>query len=112
MNQTYLPVLIGALLFAPAGIAAVAAGDAEAGRVVYEKTCKMCHGATGQGNPAMVKSSKGALEDLSSKEVQGRTDEQLKKGIAGGTAAKKAIKPLTDKQMQDVLAFVRTLAKK
>jgi hypothetical protein len=48
---------------------------------------------------------------LSSKEVQSRTDEQLAKDIAGGTGQKKAIKPLSEKQMKDVIAFVRAMAK-
>lgn len=58
----------------------------------------------------MVKASKGALQDLSSSDVQSRTDEQLAEDIAGGTAQKKAIKPLQQKQMKDVIAFVRTMA--
>jgi mono/diheme cytochrome c family protein len=86
--------------------------DAEAGRAVYEKSCKSCHGATGRGNPAMVKASKGAMQDLSSEEVQSRTDEQMAKDIAGGTGQKKPIKPLSEKQMKDVIAFVRAMAKK
>lgn len=112
MIQAYLPLLIGGLLVAPANLTAKSSGDTEAGRAVYEKACKSCHGATGQGSPAMIKASKGALQDLSSKEVQGRTDEQLRKDVAGGTGQKKPIKPLTEKQFQDVIAFVRTMAKK
>ena len=71
-----------------------------------------CHGATGQGNPAIVRASKGAMQHLASKEVQDRTDERLAKDIAGGTGQKKPIKPLTEKQMKDAIAFVRTMAKK
>lgn len=88
------------------------AADVAAGQAIFAKTCKVCHGATGQGNPAMVKSSKGAMQDLTSKEVQSRTDPQLSKDIAGGTETKKAIKPLSDQQMQDVIAYLRTLAAK
>jgi len=95
----------------PAQMIARSGGDAEAGSVVYEKSRRTCHGATGQGNPAMVKASKGALRDLSSKDVQSRTDEQLAKDLAGGLGRKKPLKPLPKKQMKDVIAFVRTMAK-
>jgi len=104
-------LLTCALTTFPAQMLAKSDGDTESGRLVYEKTCRTCHGATGQGNPAMVKASKGAMQDLSSKEVQSRTDEQLAKDIAGGTGQKKAIKPLSEKQMKDVIAFVRAMAK-
>ena len=112
MKLRCLQMLTCALIALPAYPAAKSDGDPVAGRALYEKSCRMCHGATGQGNPGMVKSSKGAMEDLSSKEVQSRSDEQLAKDIAGGTAQKKPIKPLAEQQMKDVLAFVRTLAKK
>lgn len=108
-------LLSAAVLFAtPAALRAKSdkAGDPEAGKAIFEKTCKMCHGMDGKGNPAMVKASKGAMQDLGSKEVQARTDEQLERDVAGGTPTKKAIKPLTEQQMKDVVAFVRTLAKR
>ena len=85
-------------------------GDPEVGKAIYQTRCKACHGPTGQGNPAMVEASKGAMQDLASKEVQGRSDERLAKDITGGTEQKKPIKPLTEKQMKDVIAFVRTMA--
>jgi mono/diheme cytochrome c family protein len=112
MKLQCLPLLTCMLMSLPAHMVAQSGGDPEAGRAVYQKSCRPCHGATGQGNPAMVKGSKCALEDLSSKEVQSRTDEQLAKDIAGGTGQKKPIKPLPEKQMKDVIAFVRTMARK
>lgn len=110
--KLYCLLLTGIVASLPAHLVAKSGGDPEVGRVVYEKSCRTCHGATGRGNPAMVKASKGALQDLSSKEVQSRTDEQLAKDIAGGTGQKKPIKPLPEGQMKDVIAFVRTMAKK
>ncbi len=111
MKPYCIPILACMLISLPAQMIAASGGDPETGRAVYQKSCKACHGATGQGNPAMVKSSKGALQDLSSKEVQGRTDVQLAKDIVGGTGQKKPIKPLPEKEMKDVIAFVRTMAK-
>lgn len=31
---------------------AVGSGNAQAGKAVFDKSCKTCHGADGQGNPA------------------------------------------------------------
>jgi len=96
----------------PAHIAAKFGGDAETASVVNGKRSSAFHCATRQGNPAIVKALYGALRGLFSKEVQSRTDEQLAKDIAGGTAQKKAIKPLQEYQMKDVIAFALTMAKK
>ena len=85
-----------------------AAGDAEKGKAVYDKTCKACHGATGQGNPAMVKALK--IKDLGSAEVQGKPDAELKKLMQGGTAKKKPVK-VTEAQTDDILAYIRTFKK-
>lgn len=113
MKRLCLPFLICGLMSVPVLMGAKADGDAAAGAAIYQKSCKTCHGPTGAGNPAMVKASKGAMQDLASPEVQGRTDAQLAKDIAGGTATKKALKPaLSDKEMKDAIAYVRSLAKK
>lgn len=112
MKGQSLSILTCLFLALPVYTTAKSAGDPERGRAVYEKSCRSCHGATGQGNPAMAKASKGAMQDLTSKDVQDRTDERLAKDIAGGTGQKKPIKPLTEKQIKDVIAFLRTMAKK
>jgi hypothetical protein len=57
----------------------------------------------------MVKASKDTLRDLSSKEVQSRTDEQVRKDIAGGTGQKKPIKPLPEQQMRNVMFVGKAL---
>ena len=73
----------------------------------------MCHGPAGEGNPTMVKMSKGAMHDLKSPEVQKLSDDELKKKIAGGYGTKKPLKPaLTDEQMKEIIAHVRGMAKK
>ena len=84
----------------------------ERGLDSFNRIAGTCHGATGQGNPAMVIASKGALQDLSSKEVPSRTDMRLAKDVAGGRAQKKTIKPLTQEEMNAVIASVPTLAEK
>ncbi len=87
-----------------------AAGNADAGKVVYDKKCVTCHGKTGEGNPGMAKMLKVELRALGSKEVQAKSDADLKKEIFEGTGKMKAVK-LTDEEAANVIAFLRTLKK-
>ena len=87
------------------------AGDAKAGKTVYDSKCKTCHGANGEGNAALAKTLKVEFRLLGSKEVQAKSDDQLKKDTAQGTGKMQPIKGLSDKQLEDVIAFVRSLAK-
>jgi len=87
-----------------------AAEDAAAGKAVYDSKCKICHGAEGQGNPALAKALKVEFRHLGSKEVQALSDADLKKQITAGGRKMKAVTGLSDKQVDDVIAFVRTLA--
>ena len=79
-----------------------------AGKAVYDKACKTCHGAEGQGNPGLAKSLKATIRHLGSKEVQAKSDEQIKKEVAEGVGKMKPVK-LSDADAKAVVAFVRTL---
>ncbi len=79
------------------------------GKEVYDKACKGCHGATGQGNPGLAKMMKVEMKALGSKEVQAKSDADLKKIITQGTGKMKPVASVTGKQVDDVVAFVRTL---
>jgi len=87
------------------------AGNAEAGKAVYDKKCASCHAKDGAGNPGIAKALKVELRHLGSKEVQGQKDEVLKKFITVGTEKKKPVKGLSDQEIADVIAYVRTLKK-
>lgn len=100
-------IVVPALSFAQGNAAA-----AHPGKPLYDKACKACHGAEGQGNPAIAKSLKVTLRDLKSPEVQKKTDEQWKKDITVGTDKKKPVKSLNDEQVKQVIAYVRSLARK
>ena len=84
------------------------AGASE-GKEIYDKSCKGCHGATGQGNPGLAKMMKVEMKPLGSKEVQDKSDADLKKIITQGTGKMKPVASVTGKQIDDVIAFVRTL---
>jgi len=84
------------------------AGPTE-GKEVYGTKCKTCHGDSGQGNPGLAKMMKVELRPLGSKEVQAQSDADLKKIITEGKGKMKPIAGLSAKQVDDVVAFVRTL---
>lgn len=90
---------------------AYAAGDATAGKEVYDKACKGCHGATGTANPGMAKAMKVEIKDLGSSDVQAMSDADLKKIITDGKGKMQPIKSVTGKSVDDVVAYVRTLKK-
>ena len=87
-------------------------GDVKAGKVVYDKKCAACHGPNGEGKPALAKALKVEIRDLGSKEVQAKTDEQLRKESVDGVGKMKAVAGMSDKEIKDLMAYMRSLAKK
>jgi mono/diheme cytochrome c family protein len=85
-----------------------ALADAAAGKALYATKCKMCHGANGEGNPGIAKALGVTPKPLASKEVQGKSDAALTKDIVEGIGKMKPVK-LSDADLKDVIAFVRTL---
>jgi hypothetical protein len=49
------------------------------------------------------------MKALGSKEVQAKSDDELKAAVTKGTGKMKAVAGLSAKQIDDVVAFVRTL---
>jgi mono/diheme cytochrome c family protein len=88
-----------------------AAGDAAKGEKVFAAKCKSCHAAQGQGNPAIAKSLKITFRDLKSAEVQKQSDAELKKLAMGGHGAKKPLKGVTPAELDDAVAYVRSMKK-
>jgi mono/diheme cytochrome c family protein len=79
------------------------------GKEVYTAKCAPCHGANGEGKAAIAKMYNVTQRPLASKEVQARTDEELKQVILKGQGKMKPVAGVTEKQAADVVAFVRTL---
>ena len=89
----------------------VCAADAAASQAAYTKGCKACHGAQGEGNPAIAKMFSVTLPDLRSKEVQAKSDGDLKKAIVEGKGKMKPVKTLSASEVDAAIAFVRSLGK-
>jgi len=101
-----------AALVLPASALATGKGDAKAGHAVFQAHCQMCHGPNGQGNPALEKMLKTTIPDLGSKKVQELSDAQIREVIEKGKGKMTPVKGLSAADINNVIAFVRTLAKK
>lgn len=112
-----------ALVTLPA-FAAQAAGDVAAGKAKYDMFCATCHGPAGKGDgPAAPKDpvprdfSKGEFKFDADKNGKAGEDGDLKLVIKQGAAAfggNPSMAPwghLSDKDVEDVIAFVRSLKK-
>lgn len=86
-------------------------GDAAAGKATYTSKCAMCHGAEGEGKPAMAKMLKVEFKHLGGKEVQAKSDADWKKEIGEGTGKMKAVKLASDSDVANLIAYMRTLKK-
>ena len=111
-------VVLTAILVLPAGVS-FAQGNAAKGKGLFEKNCASCHGAGGKGDGVAAASLNPKPKDLTDKTLMaGLKDEQLsdviKKG--GGAVGKSPLMPpfgaaLKDQDLQDVVAFLRSLVK-
>jgi len=103
--------LFASTILGPASIAAPE-GDATAGKAVFKGRCQTCHGANGEGNAALGKALGAQIPPMSSDEVQGKSDDQIKKVITEGKGKMMPLKGLHDEDLANVIAFVRSFKKK
>ena len=98
-----LPVLAFLLLVSTCSLAETAADT-------YKSTCAMCHGPDGKGETALGKSLHA--KDLTSDEVQKKTDEELSTIIIKGKENMPGFEGrLTQAQINGLVKFIRTLKK-
>jgi len=88
-------------------------GDMAAGKELYAKHCKSCHGAKGLGDGTKAAGLKTTCGDFSSKEFQALTDGEIFYKISFGRDEMPAYnKKITeDADRWALVAFVRTLKK-
>lgn len=103
-------IILVAVVFV-SGTNATAGGDpSSAGADTFAAKCASCHAKDGSGNTTIGK--KMALRDLGSAAVQKQTNQQLHDITANGKNKMPAYgKKLTAGQINELVAFMRTLAK-
>ena len=99
-------ILVTLSLIAFAGLTWAGAPE---GKELFTAKCAACHGANGEGKPAIAKMFNVTQAPLASKEVQAKTDAQLQAVILKGQGKMKPVAGVTEKQASDVVAFLRTL---
>ena len=112
MRNLALVIAVALIMTVVMSGVASAAGDAAAGKEVFSKKCASCHGAAGEGQDAIAKMMKVEMKPLGSKEVQAKSDADLAKIAKDGVGKMKPTTGLTDKDPANIVAFLRTLAKK
>ena len=97
---------------------ASAAGVAQAGKALYDEKCAKCHGRTGDGDGRAGRSLEHKPTAFNDKALMAKeSDDRMSKAIrSGGTAIGKSkemegFPDLSDQQIADLIAYVKTLAK-
>ena len=103
--------LIWTVVFSLFAAGLAIAADATAGKALYDKSCKACHGADGKANPAIAKSMKVEMVNLGDPAVQKLSDADLKSFITNGKGKMKPVKSVQGKAVDDVAAYMRTFNK-
>lgn len=109
-------VLLGGLLSATE-VSAAGPGNVEAGKQLYQMRCTPCHGPDGKANTPTAQALNPKPRDHTDGAYMNKLSNEhffkiLKQG--GAAVGKSPIMPpqadLNDQQIQDLIAFVRTLA--
>ena len=120
MKRTHEMIIIVVLCAVVLGTALVAhAADAEQGKKLYAQFCVTCHGESGKGDGAAAAALNPKPRDHTDKEYMSKmSDDDMLKVIKNGGASvgKSPLMPpwgasLKDDQIQDIIAYVRTLSK-
>ena len=85
---------------------AVFAADAKAGKEVFDKSCKTCHGPTGTPPAGMAKAM--GIKDFTTTDF---TDAQIKTAVTEGKGKMKPVPAVTGASVDNVAAYVKSLKK-
>lgn len=89
------------------------AADLANGKKVYADKCARCHGASGKGDgPKADTLEKKPVDYTDKKKMSEFTDGQLKKVVLDGKQPMPSYKgKMSDKDLEDVTAYIRAFAK-
>jgi mono/diheme cytochrome c family protein len=86
----------------------------EAGARLYKQNCINCHGASGRGDGAAAEKLEPKPADLTADKTQAKQDTELLETIKfgrPGTAMPGWMSELDERDLRDVLAYLRTLGR-
>ena len=123
MNSQSIRLIVSTAIIAMALPAVATAGDAAAGKVVFDTNCMTCHGMTGKGDGPLSAALDPKPRDLSIGEFKFDTDgdgtagsdTDLKNVITqgamafGGSALMAPWPALSDADVANLIAYIRTL---
>jgi mono/diheme cytochrome c family protein len=101
MRKTILMAALAA--FASTGLYAA---DAAAGKAVYDKSCKGCHGAAGTPSAGMAKAM--GIKDFTTTAYSAA---DVKTAVTAGKGKMKPVASVTGASVDDVAAYVMSLKK-
>src|SRR5271169_5715856 len=111
-NVKHLSFRMALVTLLACGLIAVCSSSAVAqdAAATYKAKCAMCHGPDGKGSATGVKMG---VHDFTSDDVQKQTDAQLTETITKGKGKMPAYDgKLKDTEIKDLVAYIRSLAKK
>jgi mono/diheme cytochrome c family protein len=97
------------MIFTTAALAAlccttVFGADAAAGKAVYDKSCKNCHGADGTPSAGMAKAM--GIKDF---KTTAYSDAEITTAVTAGKGKMKPVAGVTGASLDNVIAYVKSL---
>jgi len=104
-------IMAAAVLALAVSPAALAAGDAAAGKAVFAQHCTPCHGQDAMGNTPVAKAFNADL-NLHDEKAQSLKDADIADIIKNGKGKMPKPPGVTDADIPNLIAYIRTLADK
>jgi len=108
-NFSIAAVVLLALAIAPGALAGNS-GNATQGKATFEGRCSACHGSDASGDTPIAKAI-GPIPNYRSKTVQSLTDAQIRAVITDGKRKMPPVRGVSEAEITNLIAFIRSLAK-